>query len=60
MKNKNAEAYNNGTLKDSSKVGVKALNSMTLQVRLSEPLSYFPYSPKAKFERHAGQLHGYG
>lgn len=38
----NAEAYHKGKLKDSSKVGVKALNNDTLQVTLSEKTSYFP------------------
>ncbi|MRN55038.1 peptide ABC transporter substrate-binding protein [Paenibacillus monticola] len=37
----NAETYHNGKLKDSSKVGVKALNNTTLQVTLSEKTSYF-------------------
>lgn len=37
----NAESYNKGTLKDSSKIGIKALNSTTLQVTLKERTSYF-------------------
>lgn len=37
----NAEKYNKGTLKDASSVGVKALNSNTLQVTLKEKTSYF-------------------
>lgn len=37
----NAEAYNTGKLKDASKVGVKALNSYTLQVTLKEKTAYF-------------------
>ncbi|WP_052092096.1 peptide ABC transporter substrate-binding protein [Paenibacillus sp. FSL H7-0357] len=37
----NAKDYNQGRLKDSSKVGVKALNSNTLQVTLNEKTAYF-------------------
>jgi oligopeptide transport system substrate-binding protein len=37
----NAEKYNTGKIKDSSKVGVKALDNYTLQVTLSEKTSYF-------------------
>ncbi|UQZ36784.1 peptide ABC transporter substrate-binding protein [Paenibacillus sp. PK3_47] len=37
----NAEAYNTGKLKDASKVGVKALDSYTLQVTLKEKTAYF-------------------
>lgn len=37
----NAEDYNEGTLRDASKVGVKALNNYTLQVTLTEKTSYF-------------------
>lgn len=38
---KNAQAYASGKLKDFSKVGVKALNDLTLQVTLNEPTPYF-------------------
>lgn len=37
----NAEAFANGELKDFSKVGVKALDSHTLQVALNHPTPYF-------------------
>lgn len=37
----NAEDYYEGTLRDASKVGVKALNNYTLQVTLTEKTSYF-------------------
>lgn len=38
----NAQSFHSGKIKDSSKVGVKALNESTLQVTLSEKTSYFP------------------
>lgn len=38
---KNGRAYNEGKLKDASQVGVKALNDLTLEVRLEEPTPYF-------------------
>ncbi|MEK4287911.1 hypothetical protein BSK59_26895 [Paenibacillus odorifer] len=38
----NAENYHKGKLKESSKVGVKALNNDTLQVTLNEKTSHFP------------------
>jgi oligopeptide transport system substrate-binding protein len=38
---KNAEAFNNGNLKDFTKVGVKALDDHTLQIQLEHPTSYF-------------------
>ncbi|HLB59972.1 MAG TPA: peptide ABC transporter substrate-binding protein, partial [Bdellovibrionota bacterium] len=37
----NAEDFNSGKLKDFSKVGVKALDNQTFQVRLKNPASYF-------------------
>ncbi|MEK3715078.1 peptide ABC transporter substrate-binding protein [Paenibacillus sp. FSL R7-0333] len=37
----NAQNYNEGLLKDTSKIGVKALNNTTLQVTLKEKTSYF-------------------
>ncbi|HKI68116.1 MAG TPA: peptide ABC transporter substrate-binding protein, partial [Verrucomicrobiae bacterium] len=37
----NAEAFNKGELKDFSKVGFKALDDSTLQIRLNSPASYF-------------------
>lgn len=38
---KNAEAFNNGTLKDPSQVGVRALDRYTVQVELNHPTSFF-------------------
>jgi oligopeptide transport system substrate-binding protein len=38
----NAEEYNTGKIKDPDKVGVKALDDKTLQVKLKRPASYFP------------------
>ncbi len=38
---KNARAYNSGTLKDASKIGVKAVDDNTLQVQLEKPTPYF-------------------
>ncbi|HET6371230.1 MAG TPA: peptide ABC transporter substrate-binding protein, partial [Nitrospiria bacterium] len=38
----NAEAYNGGRVKDPSKVGVRALDPYTLEVRLKKPIVYFP------------------
>ncbi len=37
-----AEEYNTGTIKDAGKVGVKALDESTLEVRLRRPAAYFP------------------
>jgi oligopeptide transport system substrate-binding protein len=39
---KNAEAYNAGKITDFSKVGVKALDALTLQITLDKPTSYLP------------------
>lgn len=39
---KNAEAYNSGKLKDFSKVGVKVLNPLTLQITVARPTPYLP------------------
>ena len=39
---KNAEAYNAGKLTDFSKVGVKALDDLTLEITLDKPTSYLP------------------
>lgn len=38
----NAEEYNTGAIKDAGKVGVKALDDRTLEVRLKRPAAYFP------------------
>jgi oligopeptide transport system substrate-binding protein len=38
----NAEEYNTGKIKDPDKVGVKALDDRTLEVRLKRPAAYFP------------------
>jgi oligopeptide transport system substrate-binding protein len=38
---RNAEAFNDGSIKDFSTVGVKALDSQTLQVELENPTPYF-------------------
>ena len=38
---KNGQAYNEGALKDASKVGVKALDDYTLEVVLENPTTYF-------------------
>ncbi len=38
---KNAEKYNAGKISDFRKVGVKAVNDRTLQVKLERPASYF-------------------
>ncbi|MDX9973216.1 MAG: peptide ABC transporter substrate-binding protein [FCB group bacterium] len=37
----NGEAFNKGTLKDASQIGVKALDARTLEVRLVNPTPYF-------------------
>jgi oligopeptide transport system substrate-binding protein len=39
----NAQAYNEGKIKDANLVGVKALNDDTLEVRLTKPAAYFIY-----------------
>jgi oligopeptide transport system substrate-binding protein len=38
---KNGQAYNEGALKDASKVGVKAIDDYTLEVVLENPTTYF-------------------
>ena len=38
----NAENYNTGKIKDPNKVGVKALDDQTLEVKLRRQASYFP------------------
>ncbi len=38
----NAEAFNSGTLKDFSQVGVKALDDLTLQITLGGPTPFLP------------------
>lgn len=38
---KNGQAYNEGKIKDAAQVGVKALDDLTLEVRLQEPTPYF-------------------
>ena len=61
----NAEAFNSGTLKDFSKVGVKVIDDLTLQLTLNGPAPYFPgmlkhYSwfpvPRHVIEKHGGML----
>ena len=39
----NAFEYNTGKLKDSARVGIKALDDNTFEVRLKEPAAYFIY-----------------
>jgi len=39
---KNAEAFNAGKIKDSSLVGVRALNKFTVRVELNHPTAFFP------------------
>ncbi len=39
---RNAEAYNEGRITDFSKVGVKALDPLTLQITLARPTPYLP------------------
>lgn len=38
---KNGQAYNEGKLKDASKIGVRAVDQYTLQVMLERPTTYF-------------------
>jgi len=38
-----ARAYRLGQLRDPEQVGVRALDARTLEVRLEQPLAYFPY-----------------
>jgi oligopeptide transport system substrate-binding protein len=40
-----AEEFNRGTLQDFSKVGVTAIDDLTLQVRLKHPIAYWIYIP---------------
>lgn len=37
----NAEAFNKGTLKDFNQVGIHALDDLTLQVKLMQPIAYW-------------------
>jgi oligopeptide transport system substrate-binding protein len=39
----NAKDFNEGKIKDFSKVGVTAIDDLTLKVKLNQPKSYFPY-----------------
>jgi oligopeptide transport system substrate-binding protein len=41
----NAEAFNQGKVKDFHQVGVKALDDLTLQVKLNQPVSHWHYIP---------------
>lgn len=58
----NAEAYHTGTIKDFTRVGVKALDPLTLQIALAGPAPYLPNMLKhyAWFPvpRHAIEKHG--
>ncbi len=38
---KNGEAFNTGKLKDASQVGVHAIDSLTVQVKLNQPTTFF-------------------
>jgi oligopeptide transport system substrate-binding protein len=40
-----AESFNNGKLLDFSKVGIKALDSQTLEVKLAKPVAHWIYIP---------------
>src|SRR3989344_1315961 len=42
---KNVQEFNNGKIKDFSKVGIKALNAETFQVTLKKPVAYFIHIP---------------
>lgn len=55
---KNAEAFNKGELQDFSEVGIKALDSHTLQVELAMPTPYFLQllSFKSMFPVHRATL----
>jgi len=41
----NAEAYNQGKITDFNKVGIRAINEKTLEVKLHHPASYFVHIP---------------
>ena len=43
---KNAELYNKGSIKDFSRVGIKALDDSLLEVKLNNPTPYFLHSLK--------------
>ena len=58
---KNGEAFNQGTLQDASQLGLRAIDSHTLEVTLEQPVSYFLFLvshttympvPKAVVEKH--------
>jgi len=60
----NAEAYNHGTLADSTQVGIRAPDDSTLVVRLSHPTPYFVFMtefytylpvPRRVIERYGSQ-----
>ncbi len=58
---RNAEAFYNGTIKDASQVGIRALDPSTLRVELNSPVAFFldlcclpalAIVPQAAIERH--------
>ncbi len=59
---KNAEAFNKGDISDFSKVGVKALDDLTLQVTLRAPTPYFlsMLSHSSTFPVHQGTIETFG
>jgi oligopeptide transport system substrate-binding protein len=57
-----ARAYHQGQITDPDRVGVRALDELTLAVELEGPTNYFPYilaiSPLLPVPRHVVQAHG--
>ena len=56
-----ARAYSRGEMSDPERLGVRALDELTLAVELEGPTSYFPYilafSPMYPVPRHVEQVH---
>ncbi len=59
---RNAKAYYKGQMTDPGRVGVRALDPLTLSVELEAPTSYFPYvlafTPMFAVPRHVVETHG--
>jgi len=57
-----ARAYYQGELNDPERIGVRALDELTLAVELEGPTNYFPYlltfNPTFPVPRHVVQVHG--
>jgi oligopeptide transport system substrate-binding protein len=57
---KSARAYNMGEISDPDRVGARAIDTLTLEVELEQPASYFLYVLTSRFPvpRHVVEAHG--